>query len=333
MQRLTPALANPFLSPEFTLAVGGFRPEARVAILYDGPSIAGFFPFERRRLDSGVPICGWPGTPCQGLVHVPGLDWDPRELLRKCRLSAWQFDHLIADQRPFVPYQAAVDPSPVMDLSDGFGAYRDDLRARSARFGRNIVRQARNLEADFGELRFVVDQDDATVLGALMAWKSEQYRRIGAVDHFARPWFASLLDALRALRGDHVTSVLSALYAGDHRIAAQFGLRSGDLFVGWFTAYDPRFKKYGPGQVQLIRMAEALAGAGVRTIDLGKGADAFKDRLKSRDTFVAEGIVTTRSLLATAHRARSASTRWAVRTSLRHPVLFRATRRVRSALR
>ena len=50
MQRQTPALANPFLCPDFTVAVGALRPSARVAVLHDGPHLAGFFPFERRGL-------------------------------------------------------------------------------------------------------------------------------------------------------------------------------------------------------------------------------------------------------------------------------------------
>ena len=42
MQSSTPSLASPFLSPEFTIAVGEFRPGARVAVLSDGPDVAGF---------------------------------------------------------------------------------------------------------------------------------------------------------------------------------------------------------------------------------------------------------------------------------------------------
>jgi hypothetical protein len=48
MQWAAPSLASPFLSPEFTIAVSRFRPGVRVAIITDGPSIIGFFPFERR---------------------------------------------------------------------------------------------------------------------------------------------------------------------------------------------------------------------------------------------------------------------------------------------
>ena len=52
----TKSLADPFLSPEFAVAVDNFRPDARVAVLTEGPKIAGFFPFQRRRFGVGVPI-------------------------------------------------------------------------------------------------------------------------------------------------------------------------------------------------------------------------------------------------------------------------------------
>ena len=48
MQARSESLANPFLSPEFTIAVGRVRPAARVAVLTEGPDTTGFFPFERR---------------------------------------------------------------------------------------------------------------------------------------------------------------------------------------------------------------------------------------------------------------------------------------------
>src|ERR1051326_8193765 len=138
MQAAVPSLANPFLSPEFAMAVGRFRPGARVAVLTEGQSVTGFFPFERRRF-GGVPICGWL-TPCQGVIHAPGAEWDPRELLRGCRMPAWRFDNLVADQKPFAAYHSAIVSSPIIDLSDGFGAYYAKLRVKSSRFCREIAR-------------------------------------------------------------------------------------------------------------------------------------------------------------------------------------------------
>ena len=178
MQEATPSLANPFLSPEFAVAVGRARPASRVAVLMDGNSTMGFFPFERRRLGVGLPI-GGRLSHYQGLVHAPGAEWDPRELLRACRLSAWRFDNLIVDQQPFRAYHAVAAPSPVIDLADGFDAYYAELRARSPRFCRELARKARKLEREVGDLHVVTDSRERGPLRKLVAWKLEQYRRAG----------------------------------------------------------------------------------------------------------------------------------------------------------
>ena len=328
MQRATPYLANPFMSSEFVVAVGRFRPYTQVAILTEGQSIVGFFPFERRQLGLGVPVCGWLNS-CQGLIHAPGAEWDPRELLSGCRLSAWQFDSLVTDQQPFKPYHGAIEPSAVIDLAGGFKTYYAKLRARSPRFCRELARRTRKLAREAGELRIAADARDASLLHTLIAWKSEQYRRTSHVDRFERPWLVGLLDALLAVRDDHLTGVVSGLYAGDTPVAAQFGLRTRGLLVGWFTAYDVRFRKYSPGLIQFKAVIEELAGTGIRAIDMGGGAkNYYKETLKSHETVVARGIVTDWSVLGTAHRVRSASRWWASSTTHQHPSLHRAADQV-----
>lgn len=323
LQNKTACFANPFLSPEFTVAVGRLRPGARVAVLADGPDIVGFFPFERRGLGVGVPI-GAGLTDCQGVIHAPGLDWDPRTLLRACEISVWQFDHLVAGQRPFERYHAAVAPSPIIDLAGGFEAYYAGLRSSSPQFCKDVARRARKLARDSGELRFVVDSRNAADLRTLMAWKSDQYRRTGRYDRFSRPWIVALLDSLLGTHSGRFSGLLSVLYAGDVPVAAHFGLRSGHVLAHWFPAYDTRFGRYSPGLIQHLRMAEETAAAGVHLIDLGTGAMRYKETLKSADLFVAEGIVTRRSLLAAANWARSAPTAWAIRQIKRHPSLLDA---------
>jgi CelD/BcsL family acetyltransferase involved in cellulose biosynthesis len=154
----------------------------------------------------------------------------------------------------------------------------------------------------------------------LMAWKSEQYRRTSHVDRFEQPWLVGLLDTLLATCGDHASGLLSVLYVNDQPIAAQFGLRTRNLVVGWFTGYDTRFRKYSPGLINLKQMIEGMAVAGIATIDMGGGAmNYYKEVLKSHETFLARGVVTSRSMLGTAHRARIASTLWATRTAHQYP--------------
>jgi CelD/BcsL family acetyltransferase involved in cellulose biosynthesis len=324
MQRATPSLANPFLSPEFAVAVGRFRPGAQVAILTEGQSITGFFPFQRRRLGVGLPICGWL-TPCQGLIYAPGAGWDPEELLRGCRLSAWRFDNLITGQQPFKAYHSAIVAAPAIDLSDGFDSYYAKLRVKSPRFCEEINRRTRKLARETGEIRIVADSPDAGALRTLMAWKSQQYRRTSHVDRFERPWLVGLLNALLATRSDYASGLLSVLYADDQPIAAQFSLRTRGLAVGWFTGYDTRFRKYSPGLINLRHMFEEMAADGIHTIDMGAGAkNYYKETLKSYDTFFAQGIVTSRSMLGASHRARVTSYRRAARAVHQRPGLHRA---------
>jgi CelD/BcsL family acetyltransferase involved in cellulose biosynthesis len=327
MQRSTPSLANPFLSPEFTVAVGRVRPNARVAVLTDGTSAAGFFPFERRRLGAGVPIAAGL-TDCQGLIHAPGLHWDAQELLRACRISVWQFDHLTDSQSSFHQYQSALAPSPVIDLADGFESYYRKLRLGSPAFCSTLARKSRKLEREVGKVRFEVDSSDTSALRLLMGWKSAQYRRTGRLDRFSHRWIIRLIDSLSTIHGSDFGGVLSVLYAGDRPLAIHFGIRSDHVLAYWFPAYNPEFGKYSPGLISLLRMAEDSPALGVRLIDLGKGAQRYKETLKSADIFVAEGLVTDRSPLAAAHRARIASVQRAMRTVRENQRLFDAADRV-----
>jgi CelD/BcsL family acetyltransferase involved in cellulose biosynthesis len=332
MQSSNPSFANPFLSPEFAVIVGELRPNTRVAVLSEGSSTVGFFPFERNRSGAGAPIAAGL-TDCQGLVHAPGVQWDARELLRACRLSAWQFDHLVAGQHAFERYQTAVSPSPVIDLADGFDSYREMLATRSPQFCRNLERKERKAAREIGHLRFVPDSHDASAFRALLGWKSIQYRRTGQVDIFARPWVADLMRALFSYQGDAFSGLLSVLYADEAPVAAHFGLRGGGILAHWFPAYDVGYSKYSPGLIMHMRMAEFTPGVGVRVIDMGTGINRYKEELKSRDIFVGAGIVTTASPLAAVHRARRVGGRWMVETIKQNPRLFLAAGWIRKRYR
>jgi CelD/BcsL family acetyltransferase involved in cellulose biosynthesis len=323
MQGQTPALANPFLSPEFAIAAGRLRSAAWIAIITEGQHITGFFPFERHALGAGVPIA-WGLTDCQGLVHAPGAHWDARALLKACGISAWQFDHLAAGQQGFSPYQAALHPSPVMDLSGGFAAYQAALRATSPSLLSGLGRKERKLAREAGDVCVVTDEQDASALRTLMGWKSDQYRRTGRLDRFSQPWIIELIDSLHATSGTGLRGLLSVLYAGGKPVAAHFGLQAGPILSYWFPAYDVTFARYSPGLILQLKVAEEAATAGVQLIDLGKGKMRYKESTKSRDLFVAEGIVTSRSPLGVAHWAHRVPQARVIRQIRTSPALFHA---------
>jgi CelD/BcsL family acetyltransferase involved in cellulose biosynthesis len=327
MQAATGSLANPFLCPEFAVAAGRAFPGARVAVLTDGPQLAGFFPFQQRRLGVGVPI-GSPTNNCQGLIHATGAEWGVRELLRACNLSVWQFDCLAEGQRPFEHCVAAVKPSPVIDLADGFAAYQEKLRVKSPKFWKELTRRTRNLQREAGELRLVADCRDLAELRVLMRWKSDQYRRTGWIDVFGRPWIVDFIDDLFSTHTDQFGGMLSVLYAGRTPVATAFGLRAGHFYAGCYPAYDPRFSRHSPGLILYLRRAEEAAALGIRLIDMGKGPEPHKQTLKNHDLLVGEGMAARGPLLAAAHRARVGAVSWAGPQIRRHPHLFDAADRI-----
>ncbi|MGK5545832.1 GNAT family N-acetyltransferase [Streptomyces sp. URMC 127] len=317
----SPQLANPFLAPEFALAVGRCRPGARIAVVREDGEPAGFFPYQRSALGVGRAI-GLGLSDAQGLIHRPGFQWDARELLHACGLSVWEFDHLVEGQKPFEIGASGSYRSPVVDVEQGFEPYLAVLRKQSPKFTRTTLAKERRLGRDIGGVRYVHDERDPEVLRTLISWKSAQYRRTGRSDRFARPWIARLVEQLFHTRTESFAGLLSVLYAGGRPVAAHFGLRSRRVLACWFPSYDPAFAKYSPGLVLHLRMAEGAAAAGLAYLDLGRGEKEYKNSLKTRELCVSEGWVTRRHPVALGHRARRAPVRALRNTVLSRPELF-----------
>ncbi|MFJ9665090.1 GNAT family N-acetyltransferase [Streptomyces sp. NPDC101219] len=339
----SPQMANPFLSPEFTLAVGAARRGVRVAVVRDdgvhGEPVA-FFPYQRGPAGVGRAV-GLGLSDCQGLVHAPGFRWEARELLTACDLAIWEFDHLAQQQDSFEQSVTGTFPSPVMDVADGWDAYVARLRARSGRGTKVRLALERKMARATGEVRYVHDERDPAALRTLLAWKSAQYRRTGRSDRFAHPSNVRLAEDLFTRRTDSFAGLLSVLYVADRPVAAHFGLRSGHVLACWFPAYDPDFAKYSPGIVLHLRMARGAAEDGLSYLDLGRGQRLHKDMLKTGELSVSEGWVSRQHHpVALAHRARRAPARMlrntvVARPELRKPAdrLLKSVGRVRAHVR
>lgn len=300
LQKADPSLDNPFLSVEFAVAMDRLRDYVRVAVIQDGGKIAGFFPYERHSFGIGKPLGGFLTT-CHGLIAEQGLKLDAKALLRACKLTVFDFDHMVAGQPTFAAYETDVRPAPVMDFTSGFEAWVEQVKANSPKNLKTVRYKERKLGREQGELRFEWASADPEVLRTLLNWKSDQYRRTGRVDRFAQPWIVELTEQMHAERSADFSGVLTMLYSGDVPVAGHFGLRTATTLVGWFPAYDTEFGKYSPGIVHHLQMAEAAAGSGLHMVDMGKGGKEYKDWLKSGTLYVAEGRVSRPSAAAAVH--------------------------------
>jgi CelD/BcsL family acetyltransferase involved in cellulose biosynthesis len=326
MQRSDPDFDSAFLSPGFALAVGRVLPSARVAVVEEGNDVVGFFAFEQRRFRVGTPI-GAGVSDRQGIVHAPGFQWRGRDLLRACDLDVWEFDHLIAGQLAVVGKHVVQESSPVMDVSLGYDAYVTDRQRTSKKIMKSTFAKQRKLERDVGPIGFSFDIGDRQALNLLMQWKSGQYRRTGRRDRFAIAWIKRLVEELFETSSSGCRGTLSVLYVRDQEVAAHFGLRTDSTLSCWFPAYDIGLAKYSPGLLLHLKMAEAAAAAGLQRLDLGKGAEEYKQSLKTGDSVIGEGWIERPSPAALVRRVRRAPRRFALDLITRHPVLRTGARR------
>ena len=308
LQATVPALSSPFLCPEFTVAVAAVRDDVRVGILEQGGRMVGFFPHQRRRWFVGEPVGGWLND-LQGVIAQPDAEWDAGALIRGCGLLEWRYGRLLASQEPFAPFHLRRHASAFIDVSRGYDAYLAEKRQSGVDLEnvQQLARKTRNVEREIGPLRFESHSSDISVLAALMRWKSERYAPHGYRDAFAVSWARRLLERVHATQTLHFGGILSVLYAGDEVAAAHMGLRSESLWHFWFPAYNPRFARYSPGLMLLLRMAQHASAAGLQGIELGGGAYAFKQTLANRSVILAEGGVARLPAITAARRWRRSS--------------------------
>jgi CelD/BcsL family acetyltransferase involved in cellulose biosynthesis len=325
LQAADPAFDNPFLSPEFTIIVGELRDPVRVAVIYDGPDIVGFFPFERHPLGIGRPVAAGL-TDAQGMIHLKDAAITPHWLLRRCGLSVYEFDHLVAGQ-PLLGSRHESYPSPIISLRDGFDAYSGYLREHSSKTYKSTLAKSRKLQRDIGEIHHDYATSDLAPLRTLLGWKTDQYRRTGRTDRFAHQWIVELVERLFATRTDSFAGVLDMVYVDGAPMAGHFGIRTATTLAGWFPAYDTRFAKYSPGLIHHLAMAERAAESGIQVIDMGRGEKEYKEKLKNGELTVAEGRVARPGPAAGIHWMLRVPARKARAAVLASPLLHRTADR------
>ncbi|MEO3887154.1 GNAT family N-acetyltransferase [Nonomuraea sp. B5E05] len=328
MQRGRPQLDNPFLSPEFVIAAGNVRADVRVAVLRDEAGFAAFFPFERGRGGVGSAVAPWVSL-CHGVVHRPEVGVDADRLLAGAGLHVWRFGCLTGRQPWFSGFAEARMETAAIDLSEGFPAYLAQLRERAPKFLKSTLYKERKLGRDLGVVSLDLDVADEQQFSLLRRWKSGQYRAKGRTDRFSKAWVVELVEQLHAAGGPDFAGHLTMLYAGGRPVAGHFGIRTATTLVGWFPAYDPALARYSPGLIQHVRMAEAAAAAGVRTIDLSVKADSeYKDALSNATGAIASGAARRPTGTARLHHLRAAPANRLRRLVLETPALYRRADRM-----
>jgi CelD/BcsL family acetyltransferase involved in cellulose biosynthesis len=273
-QDVAPALAGPYLTPEWAKIVGAARPDARLCVMDEGQAFLGVQRQSRfAAMGLGAPIADY-----QGVVGLPDLEIDPAALCRALKVGRIDLSGVPEGQS--MVRAAGSEGSWIAEIDTAEG-YRWGLKERRGKFVKELEKKRRRMEAENGEAEFSACSSNREHFETLLAWKSAQLARTGQPAIWTAPWVRTVLDTCFAARGPHFSGALFTLCVGGKLIAACFFLRSERVLHAWLIGHDPAFDAYSPG-VQLARwVIEWAAEQGLKEVDFGPGDYQFKRQLST----------------------------------------------------
>jgi CelD/BcsL family acetyltransferase involved in cellulose biosynthesis len=326
LQASDPALDSPYFDPAFAATAAAADPRVRIVLGLDAQDmVLTVLPLRVSR--RAAYAAGFPAADFQGPICAPDTPFDARAMMRACRLSSLHLDHLRRGVRGVAGQAAGARPSPYVDISGGLEAYL----GRVSKSGKSQLAEARRherqAERDHGPYRFVADSTDPALLEQVIELKRRQYLSTGARDYFAVPEQRRLVTGLLGCVDGDFAGMLCAVFAGEHLLAAHFGIRRGPVLHWWFPVYDPVYSRLGPGWLLLRSVIAAAPQLGLARLDLGRGEDDYKRRAMTGSTTVDQLSVDLNPVRRVARRAEGRLREKAKSSEVIRDVVQRARRR------
>ncbi|WP_374572139.1 GNAT family N-acetyltransferase [Phenylobacterium sp.] len=302
-----PAFDSPLMGPDFALAVGRARADARVAVWRRDGRAIGFLAHHLRPGGLARPI-GAPLSDYHGLVSEGPLD--AGQALAAAGLAAYRFTGLVDPFDIFASGVTGRSQGFVIALEGTAEDYLEALRAQSPKRFKNYRRLMSKLEREVGELVVAAPDVSQESFEKLIAWKRAQLQRTGLHDFLGAEWTRGLLDDLFARREGEFKGLMIGLYAGGRLMAGQFGVRLGQVFHPWIASTDPDMGAWSPGQLFFLKAIAAMPGAGLKVYDLAGGHEHYKRPYALSSRATADGVATADT--AAGRGARMAEAAWAM---------------------
>lgn len=290
---------SPYYHPAFTMIAARARKDARILLCEQDGQLIGIWPFHRLNAFSAESIGGFLSD-YHGPVCLPGLELPFSDVLKAMQCRYLAFNHLPEKIGGFKRFSWGESQSHFLDLQGGFEAYAQRIsEMRDASVLKKVATNERKLSKKYGTLRFELHSASGDDYHALLAGKSEQFRRtVGeAHDIFKISWVRQVMDEIRRSDGADFAGLLSTLHAGDTLIAAHFGMRSQNVLHYWFPWYRTDYAEYSPGLILLAQCARHAPQSGITLIDLGRGDQAYKLRFSTGANRLCEGAISSPALL------------------------------------
>jgi len=282
-----PDLRSPFFTPDFFRIVAEVRPDTRLAVLSEAGRPSGFFAFHRQPFGRLAPLAGQLSD-YHGIIGPARIA--PRALLRGLGAQVYDFNHVPATQPMFRRAAFLEASSPLVDLSEGFEAWRLERRASGRTFAQT-ERRGRQIGREVGPLRFAATDHPDEVWQSLLDWKRASLDAIGVKFILDQPWAREIIERVRAADTPDFGGETLALWAGDNLIAVTFGLHTATTAHAWFPTYNVAFRRNSPGLVMLVETLRHAAERGITEYDFGRGDEEYKAQFANGQRALSEGAL------------------------------------------
>lgn len=281
---------SPFLTPEYIHTVSMVRPDIFVAILEENNKIIGFFPFQKNNDLIGEPV-GKSICDYQAILIEDHIQWEIENLIVKCGIKSWEFDHLVQNHSKLEKYYLVKTVSPIIEIPKKFELYIQRKSTQKSKIIARIKYMIRKFEKEVGLIRFEFNENREQILNQLIRWKSIQHKRTNVFDLFSVDWIIELVKRIHHTKTDQFCGILSTIFFDDLPIAIHMGMKYKNVLHYWFPAYNVEYSGFSPGLILLLKILEYAYSEGITIIDLGKGLYPYKQRFMTGTIPIAEGFV------------------------------------------
>ena len=311
---------SPFLHPAFSQAVDFSSHDVNVAVAYNDGKPTAFLPFQSSRKHSAQPVGGFLSDR-HGWISKPGTNVNVSKLIELTDINSFQFHMLPLEEIPELRCIALRRTVVHADLSGGFRAYVDRRKQLGSNVVSKLAQKERKLANEVGPLR-LVEGFCEEAFESLLHWKKEACENRNVQNILGRPAARDTLHNLTKMNAPDFRCHFTRLMAGDCLVAVHLGMICHNRMAAWFPAFNPDYAKYSPGLLVLLQILRHCEQWGIQRVDFGNGELAFKDRFKTGETVVLEGIVDQSLFNVFFHFCWLRGRDWA-KSSTFHPVLQR----------
>jgi CelD/BcsL family acetyltransferase involved in cellulose biosynthesis len=279
----------PFCHPGFSRAVDLAMGNVEVAVAYHNGMPSAVLPFQRLNKRTAIPAGSYLSN-VNGWISKPETKTDLALLIDTTDLRSFRFHALPKEDIPERRFWGSSRTVVYADVTDGFQAYTERKKALGSNVVAKLAQKERKISREVGELRVEVGfTEDA--FERLLHWKRQACSKRNVQNILDIQGYSDVLANLVRVESPNFRHHFVRLMAGDQLVAVHMGMICHRRMAAWLPAFNPDFGRYSPGLLLLLQLLRNCEHWNVARVDFGNGEFFFKDRFKTGESTMLEGVV------------------------------------------